>query len=151
MAFGFHEVACFIAIGLLGLFSFFLVTQKKGNRKANNILALFLFLKCLSLVDYLIFHLRIENPHVYFVLIPFGFLWGPSLYFYVRSMTYKNFRFKRQDLIHLIPFVLAGLYFTWLYHIRSTATKLAILTGVTEQIPVEEIVITTTMQILIAL
>ncbi|MFC2142526.1 helix-turn-helix domain-containing protein [Acidobacteriota bacterium] len=151
MTVGFHDIVCFVAIGLLGLFAVFLFTQKKGNRIANYILASFFLWKCLGLVDYLINHLQIENPHVYFVLIPFAYLWGPSLYFYVRSLTHRNFRFRKQDLIHLLPFVLCWTYFAWLYHLRSTPTKSAILTAVAGGILFEEILIRVTTHFLIAL
>jgi AraC-like DNA-binding protein len=151
MTIGFYEIASLVGMGLLGLFSIFLFTQKKGNRLANIIFGVFLFSKCLAIINHLIFHLQIKNPHVYFLLSPFGFLFGPTLYFYVRSLTYKDFKFKVSDSVHLVPFVSAWIYFSWLFHFRSTATKLAILKFQAENIPLEEILMSTTLFFLIAL
>jgi AraC-like DNA-binding protein len=151
MTIGFYEIASFLGMGLLGLLSIFLFTQKKGNRLANIIFAVFLISKCLAIINHLIFHLQIKNPHVYFLLSPFGFLFGPTLYFYVRSLTYRDFKFKVWDSLHLVPFVSVWIYFSWLFHFRSTATKLAIQKFQAENIPFEEILINTALLFLIAL
>ena len=37
---------------------------------------------------------------------PFYLLAGPSFYFFIKSATNNNFRFKKKHLIHLIPFVI---------------------------------------------
>jgi AraC-like DNA-binding protein len=50
-----------------------------------------------------------------------------------------------------VPFVAAWIYFSWLFHIRSAATKLAILKFQAENIPLEEILMTTALFFLIAL
>jgi AraC-like DNA-binding protein len=83
----------------------------------------------------------------FFILVPFGFLWGPALYFYVRSLTYRNFKFKKQDLVHLVPFVGGWAYFAWLYHFKSTAAKLAILAYDADYMPLVEILFRASMQI----
>ena len=151
MTIGLYEIVSFMGMGLLALFSIFLFTQKKGNRLANIIFAVFLLSKCLGIINHLIFHMRIQNPHVYFLLIPFGYLIGPALYFYVKSLTYSDFRFKVRDSIHLLPFVSTWIYFSWLFHFRSTATNLAILRYKAERIPLEEIIMNSVWLFIIAL
>jgi len=150
MIIGLYEIVSFIGMVLLGLFAFFLVTLKKGNRLGNIIFAVFLFSKCLGIINHLIFHLQVNNPHVYFLLNPFGFLFGPALYFYVRSLTFRDFKFKKRDVIHLLPFVSVWIFFSWIFHFRSTAVKLQILTSIVERIPFEEIIMTTLLFVLVA-
>jgi AraC-like DNA-binding protein len=150
MLFGLHEILSIIAIAQLTLFSLFLVTQKKAKRLSNSLLAVFLFSKCLGIINHLIYRLEIQNPHVYFVLVPFAFLWGPSLYFYIRSLVYKDFRFQKRHAIHLVPFILAWIYFIFLYHARSIETKLQILNSTGDYTSMNEIVFVGILHFLIA-
>lgn len=150
MVFGLHEILCIVAIAHLSLFSLFLVTQQKGKRLSNGLLAAFLFSKCLGIVNHLIYRLEVQNPHVYFVLVPFAFLWGPSLYFYIRSLVYKDFRLLKRHVIHLAPFVLAWAYFIVVYHARSVETKVQILNSTGDYSSMNEIVFVGLLHLLIA-
>lgn len=42
--------------------------------------------------------------------LPFLFLNGPIFYFYVKSLATVDFRFKKTDLFHLVPFVFVSIY-----------------------------------------
>jgi AraC-like DNA-binding protein len=150
MTLGLHEILSFIAVAQLVLFSFFLITLKKGNRLSNRLLAFFLLSKSLSLANHLFFRLNIQNPHVYFVLVPFSFLWGPSLYFYLRSLLYKAFRFEKKHVVHLIPFILAWVYFMSVYHFRSAETKMEILSVIKHYFSVNQIIFVGILHILVA-
>jgi AraC-like DNA-binding protein len=150
MVLSFYEILCFVAITQLLLFSIFLVTQKKGNSLSNKLLALFLFSKCLGIVNHLFFRLNIQNPHLYFILVPFAFLWGPSLYFYIRSLVYKDFRLKKQHIIHLIPFTLAWIYFIFVYHIQSVEMKIQILTSARDYVSMGQILFVGVLHLSIA-
>lgn len=39
-----------------------------------------------------------------------GLLIGPTVYFFILSLTNTDFRFKKKDLLHLLPFLLFALY-----------------------------------------
>jgi len=138
----------FTAFQLL-LFSFFLLNIKKGKRLSNLILSVFFFSKVFGIINYLIMHFQIRNPHIYFILLPFIFLYGPSLYFYVRSLAYRDFSFKRGHAVHLIPFLMVSIYFIVVYHLQSTATKIRILTGLLDGLPIQAIFIIGLYHILI--
>ena len=150
MSFQIHDVLSFAAVGQLTLITLFLLSYRKGNRISNTILAVFLFSKCLGIVNYLIFRFQINNPHFYFVFIPFSFLWGPALYFYVKSLTLRRFHFHKNDAWHLLPFFMGWGYFSWIYHFRNTAEKFQILARNMQTNSIGEIVITATLHITIA-
>jgi AraC-like DNA-binding protein len=139
MVLSFYEILCFIAITQLLLFSIFLVSPKKGNSLSNKLLAVFLFSKCLGIIQHLFFRLNIQNPHIYFIFVPFAFLWGPSLYFYIRSLVYKDFHLKKQHVIHSIPFTFAWIYFIFVYHIQSFETKTQILATARDYVSISQI------------
>ena len=87
----------------------FLIFYKGKNAVSNRILALLLFSKALNMTHFLCFSLKdialVYFPHLFLHGISFAFLWGPSLYFYTKSLTFKNFRFYKRDIIHLLPFL----------------------------------------------
>ena len=151
MSFEFHDILCLIAVTQLALFSLFLVTQKKGNPLSNRLLALFLFSKSLGVVNHLFVRLEIRNPDLFFILVPFAFLWGPSLYLYIKSRVHDNFRLNGRDAVHLIPFFLVWTYFTYIYHLRSSSSKSQIITSVMSEITMPQIIIVATIHLLIFL
>lgn len=149
MKIGVLEILHFLTAFLLLLFSFFLLTLKKGKRLSNFILAVFLLSKAFAIINYLIMHFQIRNSHIYFILLPFIFLYGPSLYFYVRSLAYRDFSFKGVHAFHLIPFLLVSIYFIMIYHFQSTATKIRILNDLRDGLPIQAIFIISLFHILI--
>ncbi|MDH5742515.1 MAG: helix-turn-helix domain-containing protein [Candidatus Aminicenantes bacterium] len=149
MEIGVRDILHFFTAFLLLFFSFFLLSLKKGKRLSNIILAVFLLSKALGIINYIISRSEIENPHIYFILLPFAFLYGPSIYFYTRSLAYRNFVFKKVHGLHLIPFFSVGIYFTVIYHAQSTATKVEILTNLRESFPLQAIIIISLLHMLI--
>ncbi len=65
----------------------------------------FIFHICLLITNY-----QYEFPHSYLMSTVFIFLYGPLLYFYFKRIT-QGHRFKKIDLLHLLPTVL------FLFHI----------------------------------
>ncbi len=115
-----------ITVQLL-LFSVFLFSRAKRGGKSRFFLAALLFAKALRFLNSFLDRVDIPTPHVYFLLIPFSFLAGPSLFFYVKSLANRKFLLKRIYVLHLIPFVLCSFYFAWRYHFRSSLEKWEIL------------------------
>lgn len=137
----FNDILMIVTLVQFLLFSIFLVTLKKGKPISNKFLALFLFSKSLAIVNYLLSESGIGSFHIFFILVPFSFLYGPTLYLHVKSLAYKNFALSKWDVLHLAPFVLCSLYFTWLYHLRSQAFKMAVIINTTSQVRIEQILI----------
>ena len=113
-------------------FSIFLINSQKGRSISNKIFSVFLLSKVLCYCSGLFYHYRDMilswSPHCFLFGFPFEFLLGPSLYFYSKSLCYKNFSFKKRDIIHLIPFFISAVYLIYVFHIQNNETKLEILT-----------------------
>jgi AraC-like DNA-binding protein len=73
----------------------------------------------------------IQNSHLAFIGYPFVFLWGPSFYFYVKAITYKDFKLKWIQILHLLPFIVLLLFFSFTFYFNSVETKRFILNNPT--------------------
>lgn len=91
-------------------FAFFLLTNKKGDKTSNRILSVFLFSNALFLINFLIFHFNIlaisKFPHLNQIGNSLYLLLGPLLFLYTKSLCYKDYHFKKKDLIYFLPFLL---------------------------------------------
>jgi AraC-like DNA-binding protein len=68
-------------------------------------------------------------PHVFFVGSPFIFLVGPSLFLYIKSIAFSDFKLENKHIIHIVPFIFAVLYFTVIYHVNSAEEKRILLSS----------------------
>ena len=85
-----------------------LLAIKHGNKKANRILALILFLFSLNIIIHVMAHNEkylVIPRHSEIIQILF-FLFGPLVLFYIQGMTIRNFNLQKEKLIHFIPFIL---------------------------------------------
>ncbi|MCW8810678.1 MAG: AraC family transcriptional regulator [Ignavibacteriaceae bacterium] len=95
---------------LLLIFSAFALTYKKGNTTSHKILTAFLLANALFIIDFALtaiieatgFDLSWFNG----IGTSFGFLFGPLLFLYTKSITKKEFSFEISYLLHLIVFVI---------------------------------------------
>jgi len=130
------DLALLFTIYQCVLFTFFLVLIKKGKKQSNVLLALFLLSYAAIPLDTLInfgeefrqFSIN-YSPNVFYVFGSAYWLEAVLLLFYVRSLIYKDFSFKRADLLYLLPFVLYLIYEVNNWYMLDTNTKLAILNG----------------------
>lgn len=102
-------LASFIAINL--------IWHKRGNRNANRFLGILLIVNSLWIASYSYLHsgLYRELPHLMFVWLGLPFLLGPLSFFYTRSSLEGGYRFKSKDLVHLLPLLVALLYYAPVY------------------------------------
>ncbi len=79
--------------------------QSQGpNKTSNRILAAMLFFLAYRLIveTMLLFGLG-EYDIWYHWMIDFNWVYGPLIYFYVKSQLQPDFRFQKQDILHFIP------------------------------------------------
>lgn len=98
-----------ISVFFLVFFSFFLLTHKKGKRVSNRILGLFLLTMAFVLLNFVLSREnRLPSSFLMFFLLmnAFSFVMGPLLYFYVRSVVYRDFAWRKGHLVHTIPLAL---------------------------------------------
>jgi len=126
-----YSVIRFITVFQFLFFSVFLIFHKKGRRISNIIFAVFLFSKALCFSRGILYIYREQVfeffPDVFFMVLSFEFLLGPALYFYVLSLAYRDFKFKKIHLLHLIPFLLHWIFMTFNYYILSPELKRELL------------------------
>ncbi len=109
-------------IGIIALFnsvflSIVILNNKKTPKMQNrifgalliifSILIIYSFMHSIGVAGYFIKYVR-----GMFLLSQIGFLVGPLMYFYVRSVFRSDFCFKRTDVFHLLPFFAALIYFS---------------------------------------
>jgi hypothetical protein len=110
------------------LLSLFLFTHRKGNILSNRLLALFFLLLGINLSDGLIGFTGFYEKYPSLAHLGDGlvFLLGPLLYFYTRSVVYRDFNFKISQIYHILPFILATTIFQIYYHSQSLEDKIFI-------------------------
>jgi hypothetical protein len=94
------------------LMALFWLLNKNSPAVSNRILAAMLFIlaavsstavfKTMTPIQV---HMRYHRQ--IFLIGQLAFLVGPLLYFYVKSLLELNFTFRKRDLLHLVPFVIA--------------------------------------------
>lgn len=105
----------FVVISTLGavqsiLIAMALFTIKTGNRSANRFLGLFLLSLSVLIFSFIMHYTRLFLivPHFYGIDNLVVFLVGPLLFFYVKSLTILEFKFRWKDVWH---FALFGIMF----------------------------------------
>ncbi|MGH1362718.1 MAG: helix-turn-helix domain-containing protein [Calditrichia bacterium] len=112
------------------LLSAVLFVHKRGNRTANIILGILIFVFSFRIVEVIAIWSKyiIEFPQLFSVTAPFKYLYGPLLFFYALALTEK-LNFKTRDVFHFIPFVAH----TWIFlplFMAPYAFKVDLLTNV---------------------
>ncbi len=98
-----------IAVTILVLLAFFLLTVKSHIRHANRFFAAFLLLVAFDLCGLFIYEWLNTHPYIDLIRRTCSLLQMPLFYFYVKAICYRDFQFKFTSLKHSFAFVL-----TWL-------------------------------------
>ncbi|RMB58612.1 AraC family transcriptional regulator [Dokdonia sinensis] len=98
-----------LVLVLQGLIFAFLLLHKYRKEKSISylLLAVILFIVCYHRTTYTIgfmdWYDTFRNTKINYYLISLSLFFVPFIYFYVRSITISDFRFKRKDILHFIP------------------------------------------------
>lgn len=130
------DLSLLITIYQCILFALFLLTLKKGKRQSNILLALFLLSYAAIPLDTLINfgaafrQFAIDfSPNIFYIFGIAYWVEAVLLLFFVRSLIYKNFSLKRNDLWYFLPlFIYLGHEFNG-WFMLDTQTKLLSLNG----------------------
>ena len=87
------------------LFALVLISDKGPKRISNYYLAFFMGIMGLQFVAVTLENLQITSRFVDAGYCIYGFVYGPALFFYTRSLVYRSFDFSSKHLLHLIPAV----------------------------------------------
>ncbi|QLE85025.1 helix-turn-helix transcriptional regulator [Shewanella sp. Scap07] len=126
-----HDLVLLITLYQCILFGLCLLTFKAGNKLSHLLLALFLFSYAAIPLDTLInygeafrsFTLGI-SANLFYIFGYAYWLESVLLLFYVRSLIYRDFRFKRQDLWFLMPLALYFVYHLDTWYLLSDSEKM---------------------------
>lgn len=103
-----------ISAFLLIFFSIFLLTRRGQTRYSNILLAGFLLINSVPFLFNIIFTLEIKifsrSPTLFLSFFTLDFLMGPCIYFYIKSLAIRDFTFRKQDWIHLLPVIVFQFY-----------------------------------------
>jgi AraC-like DNA-binding protein len=120
------DIINFIALFQLSVFVFFLLKRKPG-RQANKILGGFLFIQILLLTNFELLrhkeYISQYSSNVFYIGNIFILLAGPTFYFYVKSLAFKDFILQKKHILHTIPFFIFALILILNFHIYPSGLK----------------------------
>jgi AraC-like DNA-binding protein len=126
-----YEILRYITVFQFFFFFFFLIGNQKGKPLSNRLLALFVLSKGICYLNGIVYQYKsyflLHLPDLFYIRYSFEFLLAPTLYLYIKSITYRNFKLSGKAWLHAIPFIVCGLYFVFNYHIYSVDTKRLLL------------------------
>lgn len=118
------QTPVFLVVFLFIFVSVFLFTYHKGKIISNRLLGgLFLCYGLWILDIYFYFTLYDRLPYLSNIFNSLIWLFGPGLLFYVNSVIYSDFRFRKKHLLHLLPFFTIVIIYVFVFHIRSIEYK----------------------------
>ncbi|MFH6768155.1 helix-turn-helix transcriptional regulator [Gaetbulibacter aquiaggeris] len=120
-----------ITICLALLFSMYLFFNKTKERLGNIFLGYFILDFALESFDVLLSKTSFytEHPNFYLIIPAFAFLIYPSWFFYIKTTAFKDYKLRKVDLLHLIPFIAITIIFLFSYHLQPDEIKLEIRTN----------------------
>ncbi|MBU3021333.1 helix-turn-helix domain-containing protein [Aestuariibacter sp. A3R04] len=131
-----HDLVLLFTVYQCLLFALFLVTLKRGKRKTHLLLAAFLLSQAAIPMDNLINFGEMfrsialdYSPNLFYSFGLAYWIEAPLLLFYIRSLIYKDYQFRRYDLLFFIPVILYTLYFANNWWLQDEASKIAALQG----------------------
>ena len=97
----------------------YLFSHKDVRKSSKFVLISFLIIKAVTETGGLFDHflelrtiLVHEAPFLLYADLPFNYVYVPLLYFYVISLTNKDFSFKKTYWVHFTPFIISAVYIT---------------------------------------
>jgi AraC-like DNA-binding protein len=107
--------------------AFALLMRRQGQVLANRLLALLMGLFSITLFEYVLYWSQqiVFWPRIAHVSTHLPFLFGPILWFYIRTI-YENHRFSAKDVVHLLPF-LTGIILFLPWYLLDVSSKRQVL------------------------
>ncbi len=132
MKVGILEIVYIIIMFQLTVFSFFLFVRSAG-KLSNYLLGIQLISQAVGILNGFSF-IQYEffsniSPGIFFIGLPFQFLWGPTFYLYVKSAAYTDFKLSIKHIIHFIPFLIILLILSITFFFLSVEEKRTIFSN----------------------
>lgn len=124
MSLSFFDLFCLITVFQLSVFIVFLI-HKGRNRISNIFLTIFFLSQAISLVNSVIsaHYTYVFNNYWYLINIGLAFklLWGPSYFFYIKTLIEPNYKINYKVYLHSIPFVISWIFLLLNFQFNSKA------------------------------
>ncbi len=117
-----HDLAL-LQLFVNSLVAIFLLSIRSGNLISNRILAFYFFIFNLDISNFVFIHFYSEHRNLEMLRNNVSALLAPTLYFYVRSVLYTDFRFRIRDWVHTLPFIVVIITFTPRFYLVDDALK----------------------------
>ncbi|MCB0731039.1 MAG: helix-turn-helix domain-containing protein [Ignavibacteriae bacterium] len=118
----FYEVLNLLSIAWLLFFSAYLYVTNRGNKHSNFFLASLLLTNALFNLFPLVKNFIVINysQFIFFLYLAAstGFLFGPFIYFYTKSLTNKDFKLTLNLITHFLPYSISLFYFYFESYIK---------------------------------
>jgi AraC-like DNA-binding protein len=131
-----NSLSSIVIFQLLLLALFTLSIRKVPQTKiSNTLLGIFLLILALNVVDGLLVYNGFYQkfPSLAHWEDGFVFLIGPLLYFYTKSIVYRDFRFQVKHITHAVPFLIVTASFQYVYHQQPEHFQESIQSHIREQ------------------
>lgn len=133
MEINFDLFSIIITLGIIqGIFlSFIFFRIKKGNKKANYVLAFLLFIISVSICSSVLLFTNLYRyvPHFIRIEVILLFMFPPVLFLYVKVLTIHDYKYSVRELLHFIP-AAAALIVLSPFFISSAQNKIAYYQGI---------------------
>jgi AraC-like DNA-binding protein len=130
-------VVVVISIFVSLLLAVFLFSLKSPNKQSNYLFASFLLLTVIDVSGYFITSADGLMSDLAMVRNLVIFLQLPTLYLYVLSACYSDFRLRPKHLLHAIPFLVVNLIFLPRFYLQDDAGKIELLSNFKEAFEVQ--------------
>ena len=123
------SVLSLVGIGQGMFLCLLLLVRSDEKSVAHRILAAFLVVIVLGLLDQLLYYTKYSLlfPHFVFFGAPLSITLGPLIYIFARACTEQSFALRLRHLSHFIPVLFTVALFLFLYHLHSAEYKVAYL------------------------
>ncbi len=115
---GIESVISLLTANLLAILAIFLFTYRKGNRLTNLMLGFFFTFGLIFEIQYFLNlqGIRIAYYPLYHAVNSLSYFMGPFMYFYTKSLCYKDYRFEKKSPIHFLPYFFLAAFIFIFYH-----------------------------------
>lgn len=135
MPLSYYNVLSIIILCQLSLLVLFLLSINRGRKLSNRLLAGVFVLLIINLLDGVVTYYGTYTRFPAFAHLEDGFVFllGPVIYFYTRSVVYRDFHITRKHLVHAIPFLVITLLYQVYYHWQTEEYQRMIQEAIVEQ------------------
>lgn len=131
VVFNFHDVILLMTAMLCCLFALLLIVTNPPKNTSNYFLAAFLIVHAFIPLHELVlwgaefkFYVRQHQPGIYFLGGFAYYLDAMLLYFYVKSLVFRDFHLRPKDALHLIPLGMFALFMIAAFYRFPAGTRL---------------------------